>query len=131
METLELPSGETVTPEDVFLFGDYPYRFVPEEGDGFTLSPLYWGGGDMDIPFRDREALVEQWGGAGDRGTLTDEEWADWLQGARTDDRFDDRELDALAQELGVADAGASGDEGTLGDERSGLLARIRRWLSR
>lgn len=119
MDTLELPTGETVTPEDVFCFGNYPYRFIPADehdagaatpvGPGpspdevsFYLVPLYWGGGDMDVPFRDREALVEQWDAS--RGVLTDEEWREWLAEARGDDRFDDEELDALARELGIGD---------------------------
>lgn len=33
-ETLELPTGETVTPEDVFLYNGYPSRFVPVGADG-------------------------------------------------------------------------------------------------
>ena len=27
-EALELPNGDEVTPEDVFLYNDYPYRLV-------------------------------------------------------------------------------------------------------
>jgi hypothetical protein len=135
MDTLELPTGETVTPADVFCYEGYPYRFVPAderggsnarvEGPGpgpdevqFYLVPLYWGGGDMDVPFPDREALVEQWDDA--RGVLTDAEWRDWLVESRADDRFDDAELDAIAAELGLdGGRGASG----------GLLARVRRLL--
>ncbi|MFC7081699.1 hypothetical protein [Halorussus caseinilyticus] len=131
--TLELPNGETVTPDDVFLYNNYPYRVVfPDEeasagdeasaSDGtpddaeyeFWLSPLYWGGGEMDIPFRDRETLAEQWGSQS-RGTLAAEEWEQWLREARHDDRFDDEELDALAREL----PGSGG----------GLVDRIRRTL--
>lgn len=112
-ETLELPNGETVTPGDVFLYNGYPYRFVPlaDEEYAFALSPLYWGGGEMDVPFRDRTALVDQWG-PDSRGTLADEEWEAWLREARHDDRFDEAELDAIAREVGV---------------RSGLLDRLRR----
>ncbi|TSD14790.1 hypothetical protein DP107_07425 [Haloglomus irregulare] len=134
MDTLELPTGETVTPEDVFCYEGYPYRFLPAEArDGttaraegpgpgpdevsFYLVPLHWGGGDMDVPFPDRAALVEQWEDA--RGVLTDAEWEDWLAEARADDRFDDAELDAIAAELGLAEARAA----------SGLLARVRRLL--
>lgn len=132
MTELELPTGETVTPDDVFCYGDYPYRFVPADEHGttarpagpgpapdeveFYLVPLYWGGGDMDVPFRDRAALVEQWEDS--RGVLGEAEWRDWLVEARADDRFDDEELDAIARELGVGDV-----EGGAG----GLLARIRR----
>ena len=106
METLTLPNGETVTPEDVFLYGGYPNRFVPAgEGDdaAFYLSPLYWGGGEMDVPFRSREALVDQWGETGRAtGPLSDDEWAAWLTEARGNDHFDDEELDAIARELGL-----------------------------
>ena len=118
-EPLQLPNGEVVTPEDVFLYENYPYRvqfpdrdeFADENPDyEFFLSPLYWGGGEMDIPFRDREALVEQWGSES-RGTLTELEWEQWLREARHDDRFGDEELDALARELPVS---------------RGLVARIR-----
>ncbi|WP_255198711.1 hypothetical protein [Halorarius litoreus] len=126
METLELPTDETVTPDDVFLFGGYPYRFVPGEGEGFTLSPLYWGGGDMDIPFRDREELAFRWGDDGDAsGPMTDEAWREWLAERRDDDRFDEAELDALARELGVAeDGGHDGDD-------NGLVGRLRDRLGR
>jgi len=60
--TLELLTGEAVTPEDVFLFNGYPYRFVPTEDDrfAFELSPLYRGG-ETDVPFPDREHLEAQW----------------------------------------------------------------------
>ena len=113
--TLELPNGESVTSDDIFLYNSYPYRVVfPEEGEyEFELSPLYWGGGDMDIPFRDREALVEQWGPES-RGTLAPSEWDQWLCEARHDDRFGDDELAALARELPTS---------------RGLLARVRRTL--
>ena len=140
MDTLELPTGETVMPDDVFCYEGYPYRFLPAEArDGttahaegpgpgpdevaFYLVPLHWGGGDMDVPFRDREALVEQWDDA--RGVLTDAEWAEWLVEAREDDRFDDDELDAIERELGLADAPSGGADGDAGD----LLARLRRVL--
>lgn len=100
-ETLELPNGEVVSPDDVFLYNGYPYRFVPvEEGEfAFELEPLYWGGGGMNVPFRDREALVEQWG-EDSRGTLPPPEWRAWLREARRDDRFGDDELDALTADL-------------------------------
>lgn len=113
--TLELPDGAVVTPDDVFLYNDYPYRFRPldREGVAFVLTPLYWGGGDMDIPFPDRAALVDQWG-PGSHGDVSEEEWAAWLRRARRDERFTDAELDAIEREL----------EGT-----DGLLAAIRRRL--
>ena len=122
--TLELPNGESVTPEDVFLYNGYPYRVQFPDGDAsadedaryeFELSPLYWGGGEMDVPFRDREALVEQWDSES-RGILTDHEWKQWLREARHDDRFDDEELDALARELGTT---------------GGFLSRLRDALGR
>ncbi|WP_135854933.1 hypothetical protein [Halorussus salinus] len=126
--TLTLPNGDTVTPDDVFLYNDYPYRVAfpdddptgPDEESGgdaaeFHLSPLYWGGGEMDVPFREREALVEQWG-EGSEGLLTEDEWEQWLDEARTDERFDDEELDALRRELPVSGGG-------------GVVARIRRAL--
>ncbi|WP_435066063.1 hypothetical protein [Halobaculum sp. EA56] len=114
--TLDLPSGETVEPGTVFCFNGYPYRFVPldHEEYRFKLAPLYWGGGDMDVPFADREELVEQWGPES-RGVLADEEWRDWLVEARADDRFGDEELDAVEREL-------------LGGD-GGLLGRLRRAL--
>jgi hypothetical protein len=108
MATLELPNGETVTPEDVFLYEGYPYRFRPageEETAAFYLSPLYWGGGEMDIPFSDRGVLRAQWGEES-RGLLDEAEWAAWLDEARVDDRFDDAELDAVARELGLESPG-------------------------
>jgi len=97
-ETLRLPDGETATPDDVFPFNDYPYRFVPVDGEevAFELTPLYWGGAGMDIPFEDRAALDEQWE-AESSGRMTDDEWRAWLESARRDDRFDDEELDAVA----------------------------------
>jgi hypothetical protein len=123
METLELPTGETVTPDDVFLFGGYPYRFEPR-ASGFVLSPLYWGGGDMDLPFRDREELSFRWGEDGEaHGPMSTDEWAAWLETAREDDRFGDEELDVLARELGVA---ADGEE-----RESSLVSRLRGRLGR
>jgi len=100
-DTLELPTGETVTPEDVFLYNDYPYRLVWPDGDShaFVLSPLYWGDSGMDIPFRDREALVDQWE-TDSRGLLTPDQWAEWLEMASNDQRFDDEEVAHLAAEL-------------------------------
>jgi len=100
-DALALPNGEEVTPEDVFLYNDYPYRLVwLDDGDhAFELSPLYWGDSGMDIPFRDREALVDQWEPES-RGLLSAEEWADWLADASDDPRFDDTELAELAEEL-------------------------------
>jgi len=99
--TLELPNGDTVTPEEVFLFNGYPYRFAPSHDDrlAFELSPLYWGGGEMDVPFPDREHLEEQWG-PDSRGTLAAEEWREWLAEARTDDRFDEEELATIEREV-------------------------------
>lgn len=100
-DALALPNGEEVTPADVFLYNGYPYRLVwLNEGDhAFKLSPLYWGDSGMDIPFRDREALVDQWEPES-RGLLSDEAWADWLADASDDPRFDDTELAELAEEL-------------------------------
>jgi hypothetical protein len=116
-DTLELPDGEAVTPDDVFLYGGYPYRFRPRNDEyAFDLVPLYWGNSDLDVPFHDREALVDQWD-AESRGVLTDEEWEHWLAAAREDDRFGHEELDALARELPV-DAP---------DQSAGLLARLGR----
>jgi hypothetical protein len=110
METLKLPSGEEVTPQDVLMYKWYPYRFRPA-GDGetaaFYLTPLYWGGGEMDVPFPDRGVLKGQWG-EDSRGVLTTEEWAEWLREVREDDRFAGAELDALAEELGVSTPGLS-----------------------
>lgn len=122
-ETLTLPNGETVTPADVFLFENYPYRYVPGDGEGvaFELSPLFWGGGQMDIPFTDRAALEAQWGPES-RGTLSDEKWRAWLDEARADDRFEEEELDAVAAELGLVDASEEETE----QESDGLVGRLR-----
>jgi len=101
-DSLELPNGDTVTPDDVFCYNDYPYRLVWLDNDdthAFELSPLYWGDSGMDIPFRDREALVDQWEPES-LGVLTAAEWRDWLEAASEDPRFDDAELEALAAEL-------------------------------
>ncbi len=100
-DTLTLPNGDEVGPEDVFLYNNYPYRLVwlDDERHAFELSPLYWGDSGMDIPFRDREALVDQWD-ADSAGLLTPEEWADWLGEATEDPRFDEAELRELAAEL-------------------------------
>ncbi|MFB6118163.1 hypothetical protein [Halosegnis sp.] len=116
MERLELPTGEVVTPEDVFHYEEYPYRFRPSDDPetAFILSPLYWAGGGMDVPVPSREAFVAEWSDRS-RGVLTDEEWRRWLAAARRDDRYDDGELDAIAAELGIADGG--------------LLGRVRRAL--
>lgn len=125
-ETLELPTDEVVTPDDVFLYNDYPYRFVPLEGEryAFKLVPLYWGGGDMDVPFTDRATLDEQWEPDAS-GTPSESEWADWLEVARADDRFDPAELDALDRELlGSDEAGRSSDD-------EGLVARLRALVGR
>jgi len=99
--SLELPNGDEVTTEDVFLYNDYPYRLVwlDSESHEFELSPLYWGDSGMDIPFQDREALVDQWEAAS-RGVLTSAEWAEWLDSASDDPRFADEELTELATEL-------------------------------
>lgn len=101
-DTLELPNGDEVTPGDVFLYNDYPYRLVwldVADSHEFELSPLYWGDSGMDIPFRDRDALVDQWEPES-RGLLSDDEWTRWLDDASADPRFDDEELDHLAEEL-------------------------------
>jgi hypothetical protein len=102
-ETLELPNGDVVDTEDVFLYNDYPYRFVPLDHPefAFKLTPLYWGNSDMDVPFPDRSDLVEQWDERS-RGVLTDEEWRSWVESAREDERFDDAEIDHVANELGL-----------------------------
>ncbi|RBI62227.1 hypothetical protein DMJ13_10115 [halophilic archaeon] len=115
--TLELPNGEVVTEGDVVLYNGYPYRvrFLDDDAYAFELAPLFWGDSGMDVPFADREALVDQWGPES-RGTLTATEWEEWLREARTDDRFGDDELDALARELPTSD---------------GLLTRLRRALRR
>jgi len=102
-ETLELPTGETVTPDEPFLFEGYPFRFRPAD-EGFELSPLYWGGGQMDQRFESRAELVDRWTDDPDtRGVLTDAEWRAWLDDARGDDRFVTEELDAIERELGLA----------------------------
>ena len=100
-DTLELPNGDEVTPEDVFLYNDYPYRLVWLDSDeyAFELSPLYWGDSGMDIPCHDREALVDQWEPES-RGLLSEEEWTGWLDDASDDPRFDREELTELAAEL-------------------------------
>jgi hypothetical protein len=106
-ETLDLPNGDVVTPDTVFLYNNYPYRFEPLDGEqyAFKLVPLYWGGGDMDVPFPDEAALADQWGDDC-RGTMTAEEWDEWLRKARGDERFGNDELDALQRELPVSDRG-------------------------
>lgn len=125
-ETLDLPSGETVAAGEMFSFNGYPYRFVPldHEEYEFKLAPLYWGGGDMDVPFEGRDELVEQWGPES-RGVLADEAWRDWLTDARTDDRYGDGELDAVERELFACDADGGSDAGDDG----GLMDRLRRLL--
>src|SRR6056297_1054818 len=124
-DALELPNGDEVTPEDVFLYNDYPYRLVwldAAEDHAFELSPLYWGDSGMDIPFRDREALIDQWEPES-RGVLTPEEWRTWLEDASADPRFDDAELDALAADLPTdwEPTGGSDDSGGGLMERLGL----------
>ena len=123
--SLELPNGDVVTPDDVFLYNDYPYRLVwiDSEDYAFELSPLYWGDSGMDVPFRDREALVDQWD-ADSEGLLSTERWERWLDHAEQDDRFTDHEVAALAAELpGTAERDASTSEGTLSRIRS-LIGR-------
>jgi hypothetical protein len=107
VETLDLPTGETVTPEDVFHYEEYPYRFRPSDDPdvAFVLSPLYWNGGGMDVPVPSREAFVSEWSDRS-RGMLSDSEWEVWLADAREDDRYDDAEIDAIAVELGLNDPG-------------------------
>jgi hypothetical protein len=39
-ETLELPSGDVVTPDDVFRDDGYSYRFVPVESDRYAFEPV-------------------------------------------------------------------------------------------
>ncbi|MDZ7747289.1 MAG: hypothetical protein U5K28_12640 [Halobacteriales archaeon] len=118
METLELPTGETVSPDDVFHYEGYPYRFTPsdEASSAFILSPLYWGGGEMDVPVPSTEAFHTEWSDRS-RGVLSGEEWEEWLDDARRDDRYDDAELDAIASEIG------------LDVQSGGLLTRVRRQL--
>jgi len=118
-DALELPNGDEVTPEDVFLYNDYPYRLVwldAAEDHAFELSPLYWGDSGMDIPFRDREALVDQWEPES-KGLLSEDEWADWLDDASDDPRFDHEELAELAGELPTdwePEGGSDSDGGLL-----------------
>lgn len=121
--TLQLPTGETVGTDEVFEFNGYPYRFRPLDHAeyAFALSPLVWGGGDMDVPFEDRAELREQWGPES-RGVRSEEEWRDWLIEARSDDRFGDDELDAVERELFGGDGSAESD---------GFLGRVRRALGR
>ncbi|WP_458204578.1 hypothetical protein [Haladaptatus sp. NG-SE-30] len=99
--TLTLPNGDDVTEGDLILYNGYPYRlrFVDDERFEFELSPLYWGNSGMDIPFEDRDALVDQWE-ADSRGTLTNTEWKQWLREARQNPQIADEELDAIAREL-------------------------------
>ncbi|MDS0283020.1 hypothetical protein [Haloarcula onubensis] len=120
-DTLELPNGDAVTPEDVFLYNDYPYRLVWLDGGDheFELSPLYWGDSGMDIPFRDREALVDQWEPES-RGLLSEDEWAAWLEEASADPRYDHTELIELADELPTDWEPAARD-----DSGGGLLDRL------
>lgn len=98
--TLTLPNGENVNEDDIILYNGYPYRVKFADGEyEFKLSPLYWGNSGMDIPFADREALVDQWE-ADSRGTLTSAEWKQWLREARHNPQFTDAELDEIAREL-------------------------------
>lgn len=115
--TLTLPNGEEVTEDDVILYNGYPYRvkFPDDDEYDFELAPLYWGNSGMDIPFADREALVEQWEN-GSRGTLTDVEWEGWIREARHNPQFSDEEIDEIARELGTT---------------GGLLDRLRRLFGR
>ncbi|AUG47829.1 hypothetical protein BVU17_09985 [Haloarcula taiwanensis] len=120
--TLELPNGDVVSADDVFCYNDYPYRLVWLEDDTheFALSPLYWGDSGMDIPFRDREALVDQWE-VDSQGQMTAEEWADWLDDATADPRFSDDEVASLAAELPTEWDSGSGDS----DSSGGILDRL------
>ncbi|RLM89910.1 hypothetical protein [Haloarcula sp. Atlit-7R] len=120
--TLELPNGDVVSADDVFCYNDYPYRLVWLEDDTheFALSPLYWGDSGMDIPFRDREALVDQWE-VDSQGQMTAEEWADWLDDATADPRFSDDEVASLAAELPTEWDSESGDS----DSSGGILDRL------
>ena len=107
MDRLELPTGETVTPDDAFHYEGYPYRFRPSDDPdtAFVLAPLYWGGTGMDVAVPSREAFVAEWSDRS-RGVLSESEWAAWLTDAREDDRYADEELDAIAAELGVEPPG-------------------------
>jgi hypothetical protein len=115
VRTLKLPNGDVVSPDDVFCYNDYPYRLVWLDDDTheFALSPLYWGDSGMDIPFRDREALVDQWE-VDSQGRMTAEEWADWLDDATTDPRYSDDEVASLAADLPTewTPDGGGGDSG-------------------
>lgn len=127
-QSLTLPNGDTVAPDDVLLHDGYPFRYVPADAAdryAFYFSPLYWGDSGMDVPFRDRDALEAQWSDAS-RGTLSREEWQAWLRDARQDDRFDDAEVDALARELPV-----DTDEPVENAPGDGILGRVRRILGR
>ncbi|MDS0259132.1 hypothetical protein NDI56_06970 [Haloarcula sp. S1CR25-12] len=119
--SLDLPNGDEVTPDDVFLYNDYPYRLVWLDDDthAFELCPLYWGDSGMDIPFRDREALVDQWEPES-RGLLSPEEWGDWLDAAADDPRFDDDELAHLAAKLPT-----DWEPEDTGDDSGGLRDRL------
>lgn len=116
--TLTLPNGEEITEDEIVLYNGYPYRLQFVDGDDyeFALSPLYWGGSGMDIPFPDRDALVEQWE-SDSRGTLTDEEWDGWIRDARRDPQFTDDEIDEIARQLGTTET------------TDGPLDRLRRLL--
>ncbi|MBV0901549.1 hypothetical protein [Haloarcula salina] len=122
-ETLELPNGDVVSPDDVFNYNDYPYRLVWLDGDAhdFAFSPLYWGDSGMDIPFRDREALVDQWE-VDAEGLLTPAEWEDWLDEAASDPRFSDEEVAGLADELPGEWDGDAGESDSSSRESSGGL---------
>ncbi|MFC7028562.1 hypothetical protein ACFQJ5_14955 [Halomicroarcula sp. GCM10025324] len=124
-DTLELPNGDVVAPDDVFLYNDYPYRLVwlDDETYAFELAPLYWGDSGMNVPFHDREALVDQWD-TDSEGLLSPDGWDRWLDHAQSDPRFDDGEVRALAEELPGVDPRP--DETT-----DGPLARIRSLLDR
>ncbi|EMA09708.1 MULTISPECIES: hypothetical protein [Haloarcula] len=121
-QTLELPNGDVVSPDDVFCYNDYPYRLVWLDDDTheFALSPLYWGDSGMDIPFRDREALVDQWE-VDSHGQMTAEEWADWLDDATEDPRYSDDEVTSLAAALPTEWDSTGGDP----DSGGGILDRL------
>jgi hypothetical protein len=116
--TLTLPNGEEITEDETVLYNGYPYRLRFVDGDDyeFALSPLYWGSSGMDIPFPDRDALVEQWE-SDSRGTLTDEEWDGWIREARRNPQFTDDEIDEIARQLGATET------------TDGPLDRLRRLL--